>query len=299
MGYGQSSSPFDSVRSFIKRGGIPVSYSLIGIVIVSFLVDWFWPLVPASNDHPTPLAYLIFDSSKLLVRPWTLLTYPLVSLAGGGYPFVFLVINCIFLWFTGGSLERAWGSGKYLGAFALFSVISALSLELGCLLLHTRTIIISCCLYPLSALTIIFCLLNSEQGMCVYGLFTVRAKYIAMVIPIWLYFTAGLGAVLDIFALGGCLAAYLYYKFGRSYSYLDYGYRGRPDAGPDLRIFNTRGKRTYRSEGYPDGSPKPPSIFNIPAQLKYRKEQHKLEEFFRKSGLEDNDFRDSDSDNKR
>jgi membrane associated rhomboid family serine protease len=297
MGYGQSSSPLDSIRSFIKRGGMPVTYWLIGISVVTFLLEWFWPAIPGTQTRTSPVEYLLYLSPLVTIRPWTLLTYPL-----DGYdsrPF-WALINVVALWFVAGSMERSWGSAKFTLVFCGLALVSALSMQLGSVLTHEPALLYGSS-YPISGLIVVFCLLNSEVNVRPYGLFTIRAKYLAMLVPVVMYFTAGYDPIMNLFALGGCIGAYLYYRFGRSYSYLDYGYRGKPDAGPDLRIFNTNGKRTRRSGEYMDGSSKPPSIFNVSARIKSWQERRRLEEFFRKSGLDDTDtkFRDSDSDNKR
>jgi membrane associated rhomboid family serine protease len=288
MGYGQSSSPLDSIKKFIKRGGMPVSYTLIGINIVTFLISWFWFSIPSLASRQNPFDYLVFNSSTSLLRPWTMLTYPLP----GTGP-LDVIFDCIGLWLIGGSLERAWGATRFMAVLSCLTIVSAFSLQLIGFLIHFG-IAEAGYRYPLTSLLVVFCLINSEVTLRPYGLFSIRGKYLAIAVVVLTYFSAGYGAFYNFIALAGCGAAYVYHRFGRSYSYLDTGYSGRASSAPDLRIFDTRGRRTKNPGEILDGSAKPPSIFNIPAQIKYRKERRRLEEFFRKSGMEDKNFRDSD-----
>lgn len=290
MGYGRSSTPLNSFWSYLKRGGIPATTALIAINILTFFTIWF-----GGETGAKILDHLLPSDANLLREPWTVVTYPLVAFGP-----IDVVFYGICLWTVGGSLERSWGVTRYLVVFSILTLVSA-----GTVLIGSKVVgypfAIAGMLYPLSAMTMVFCLLNSEVSMRMYGLITIRAKYLAILIPVALYFFAGLGPIGNIFALGGCLAAYIYYQYGRSYSYLDFGYRGRPASGPDLRVFDTKGKRVRTKAHYLDGSHGAPAFFDIRGRIKARQDRKRLEKLFRQSGIDDKapDFNNPDSDNKR
>lgn len=278
MRYNTPNTPIDQIRDFVRRGGIPVTCALLAINLLTFLAAFFSPEIAG----PILMGKVIFTIENFFHAPWTLLTYPLVALP----PFsLMLVINLVFFWLSGGSLERSWGSGRFAIFFFAITLFSSLSLLLGGLLLHREIMHLNDIFLPLTGLIVAFCMLNPEQQITVY-FFPVRAKYLALGVTIWTYLTYGimLGPLLGLFSLGGILAAYLYVRFARPWA--DVGYYSPPTKnfrGPDLRMDTRPARPTFRTTL--DGSPRQRSPFDFAGRWKDWQERRRLEKLWKNSGL--------------
>ncbi|MGI4792064.1 MAG: DUF1751 domain-containing protein, partial [Janthinobacterium lividum] len=183
MRYNSPNSPMDSLRDFVQRGGAPVTMTLLGINIVTFLAAFFSP----SLVYPFLRSEMVFDLTNFFHAPWTLVTYPLVSAP----PFaLMLTVTWVFFWLSGSSLERSWGSPRYAIFFFAVTLFSSLSLLLGGLLLHQDILPLNDLFLPLTGLIVAFCMLNMEQKITVY-FFPVKAKYLAIGVTLWTYFNYG------------------------------------------------------------------------------------------------------------
>lgn len=277
MRYNSPNSPIDALRDFIQRGGVPVTLALVGINVFTFLAAFFSPGLGALLQTE-----MVFGIRSVISAPWTLLTYALVSLP----PFsLWFVINLVFFWLSGGSLERGWGSRRYALFFFALTLASSLSLLLGGLLLHQQSPPLSGVFLPWTGLIVAFCMLNPEQQITVY-FFPVRAKYLAIGVTAWTYLTYGsmLGPLMGLFAIGGILAAYLYVRFARPWG--DIGYYNAPRQsfrGPDLRMDNRPARPTFRTTL--DGSPQRRSPMDIAGRWKDWQERRRLEKLWKNSGL--------------
>lgn len=277
MQYNSPNSPIDSLRDFVQRGGVPVTLALVGINILTFLAAFFSPVAGAFL-----LTDLVFGIRNVVHAPWTLLTYALVSPP----PFSFwFVINLIFFWLSGGSLERGWGSRRYAIFFFALTLASSLSLLVGSLLMHQQPPLLYGVFLPWTGLIVAFCMLNPEQQITIY-FFPVRAKYLAIGVTVWTYLSYGsmMGPVMALFALGGILAAYLYVRFGRPWA--DIGYYNAPSRsfrGPDLRMDDRPARPTFRTTL--DGSPQQRSPLDLSGRLKDWQERRRLEKLWKNSGL--------------
>ena len=278
MRYDSPNSPLDSLRDFVRRGGVPVTLALVGVNIFTFLAVFFSPAIAA----PFLLTQMVFSAGSVVHAPWTLLTYALVSLP----PFsLWFVINLVFFWLSGGSLERGWGSRRYAVFFFALTLASSVSLLLGGMLLHQASPPLSGVFLPWTGLIVAFCMLNPEQQITLY-FFPVRAKYLALGVTAWTYLTYGsmLGPVMGLFALGGILAAYLYVRFARPWA--DIGFYSAPSRnfrGPDLRMNSRPARPTFRTTL--DGSPRQRSPFDLAGRWKDRQERRRLEKLWKNSGL--------------
>ncbi len=291
-------SPLDSLRDFVTRGGIPVTLAILAVNVVTFLAGFFSPGAAA----PWLAGHLMFSTGTVWRAPWTIFTYPLV--AG---PFsLWLIITWAFFWLSGGSLERGWGSARFGVFFFALTALSALSLLAGGLLLHQGVPPLNDLFLPLTGLIVAFCMLNAEQTVVLY-FFPVRAKYVALIVTLWTYFTYGseLGPLLGLFSLGGILAAFLYVRYGRSWgdigSYSG-GARSAP-RGPDLRAyppasrFSTRPKTATKSAM--DGSPTQRSPFDLAGRWRDYQERRRLEKLWRNSGFSDPEREQRDDEGRR
>ncbi len=283
MRYNTPNSPLDALRDFVRRGGAPVTFALLGINIFTFLAAFFSPLVAG----PLLEEKMVFSIGGFPYAPWTLATYPLVTLP----PFsLLLVVTWVFFWLTGSSLERSWGSQRYAIFFFAVTVFSSLSLLLGVFLLnhHVRlpnSVSLNDIFLPLTGLIVAFCMLNPEQQITVY-FFPVRAKYLAIGVTVWTYLTYGsmLGPLLGLFALGGILAAYLYVRFARPWGDIgSYSAPRRNFRGPDLRMDSRPARPTFRTTL--DGSPQQRSPLDLGGRWKDWQERRRLEKLWKNSGL--------------
>lgn len=98
---------------------MPAVYALLAVMGILFIADWIlhgsisqWLVWPIS------LAWL---GSLELWRPFT---FPFAHITS----FLYLVTDALVLYFFGGSLERAWGSGKFLFFFFAAGIVPGLVL---------------------------------------------------------------------------------------------------------------------------------------------------------------------------
>ncbi|MBI2843771.1 MAG: rhomboid family intramembrane serine protease [Armatimonadetes bacterium] len=239
---------------------IPVTKLLILVNIATFLAV---VLFGAARSALVP--YLAYESRLVVLMPWTLITYPLIALT-------FSPINLLFqgywLWVTGGSLERSWGSRTFAIFFFAMSAISAIGLFIGGMLGHTNSSAAGLWL-PLAGLTVAFAMLNPEQQILFFFIIPMKLKYLALLdVAIVLVSYGRVSLALGIFALAGCAFSYWYVRTGRSF---DFPVR-RQDRGEVIRLYNK------------------PSLLAKLNPLKWireYKERKRLRDFFDKSGFKD------------
>lgn len=260
------------------RGGAPVTLALLGVNIAAFLAAFFFrPIV-----MPFLETKMAFNLSNVFHAPWTLLTYPLISVP----PFSFwLVLNWVFFWLAGSSLERSWGSTRYCLFFFGVTLFSSLSLLMGGLALRKDILPLNDLFLPLTGLIVAFCMLNKEQQITVY-FFPVRAKYVAVGVTLWTYFNYGtlLGPVLGLYALGGIFSAVMYVRFGRSWANpSSYSAQQFSRRGPDLRMDSKPARPAFRTTL--DGSPAQRRFFDFAGRWKDWQERRRLEKLWKNSGF--------------
>ena len=263
----------NNFQRLLFRGGMPVTTGLLLINAVTFLLAFMLP--------PVMLFFglnLMFDTDAALIKPWTLLTYPLVYLNTTDQGFFNFLFGGFTLWSAGGSLERSWGSRKYALFFFIMGVISALCLLLGSRLLGQPDGLYGFFL-PLACCIIAFCTIQPEESVQFF-FFPIRAKYFAVIVVLftWIYVGQGGHALLGLFPLAGLLAAYLYVRYGRFYSL-----PSRAGRGPDLRMDSRPARPTFRTTL--DGSPAQRSPFDFSGRWKDWQERRRLEKLWKNSGF--------------
>lgn len=154
-----------------------------------------------------PIAQLLyFSAPESLFRPWTLLTYPLLSMGIIG-----MLLHGLWLFFVGGSLERSWGTRFYAKFFAAMTLIGALSITLGAFVL--RIPVWAENWLPVAALTITFCTLNPSMQINLWCVIPVQARWLAIgeaLIVFFLYAQQHANPLIGFFALVPCALAYLW-----------------------------------------------------------------------------------------
>ena len=185
-----------------KEGDYPMTKWLIVINVATFLAYAFKAPV---------LEWLAFFAPFSLARPWTMVTYPLVSVDP-----ISLLFYGLMMWWVGGSLERSWGTRFFAIFFGLMAVITALGLTAAAFL-TSDTIRLDNWL-PLSALIVAWCMLNPDQEIRLWGIIPILAKWLALGIVLLIFFNySRLGAgnfnpLVGICALSGCAAAYAWVR---------------------------------------------------------------------------------------
>ena len=253
-------------RSFFHQARCPVTVGLLLANVATFLM-WFFTRLNFAGA-------LGFSSSAVAARPWSLLTYPVVS-----YGIYDVVLGGYMLWLFGGSLERAWGSRRFAWFFGAVTGITSGSLWIGSLLLHAPAFLAGLWL-PLSALVVAWCLMNLTAVVLLFFVLPVQARVLAWLDVALTYFGYGsaYGPWLAFFALAGCGFAYLYL-------------RGLPRGV----LFRTRPSSPPRRPLQPDAPVRPLRSWNPLAILERWQRKRRFQRLWKDSGMEEM-FRDSDSD---
>ena len=266
----------DNFQRLLFRGGIPVTTALLLINAATFLLTFMFQQSLGLFLYQ----WLSFDTQSIFVKPWTLVTYPLVYLDTSVQGFFNFLFGGFTLWSLGGSLERSWGSQKYALFFFVMGLISALCLLLGSLVLRQPDGLFGFFL-PLACCIVAYCMIQPEQIVQVV-IFPMQAKYFAIIITLltWVYVGQGGHAVLGLFALGGLLSALLYVRYARSWSGTS-AFGG--SRAPDLRMDSRPARPAFRTTL--DGSPARRGFFDFAGRWKDWQERRRLEKLWKNSGF--------------
>jgi membrane associated rhomboid family serine protease len=193
-----NSSPNSSPLGQWLQSGCPLTIAIIAINFLTMALATF--RVP-------PGAYLALSIPQSLFRPWTLLTYPLVS-----FEIIGVIFYGLWLYFVGGSLERSWGTRFYGLFFFLMALISALGLIAGALLL--RVPVMADNWLAIAALTLTWCLLNPNETIRFNFFIPIQAKWLGIFEVLIIFFTyARFHPLMGFFALSGCAAAFAWVRY--------------------------------------------------------------------------------------
>lgn len=277
----------DNFQRMLFRGGIPITTGLLVVNAVTFLLAFMFP-----NFQIMAAQWVACGVPDALVKPWTLITYPLVYLETSSQGFFNFLFGGFLFWSAGGSLERSWGGRRYALFFFATGLISALMLLGGSLLLKQPDILFGFFL-PMACCVVAFCTIQPEETV-MFFFFPIRAKYFAVIVTLftWIYVGQGGRALLGVFALSGLLAAYLYVRHG--FSSTGYGAPRRNARGPDLRMDTRPQRPTFRTTL--DGSPQRRGPMDVAGRVKDWQERRRLERLWKNSGLprEEPDWRDDE-----
>jgi membrane associated rhomboid family serine protease len=93
-------------------------YALLAIMGIVFIVDFF-----TRNAVTGWLAWPVTPAWLLSLQLWRPFTFPFVHATS----FLQLLFDGLLLWWAGGSLERAWGSAKFLFFFFACGIVAGLA----------------------------------------------------------------------------------------------------------------------------------------------------------------------------
>jgi membrane associated rhomboid family serine protease len=176
-------NPMESARTFITRGGMPITLVTLTLALVGFTAFW-------SSKFSGTLASLYFDTDGWWARPWTLFTYAFLE-----YRFGALLCSGLLLFFFMGSLERAWGRRRFLPAYAILLVAPPLAIWIGAMVSGVSLGAGGIWL-PSLCWTVAFGAYRPQSQIFVFGLIAVLAKWIAVVAAMIIVFDVGSGAPL-------------------------------------------------------------------------------------------------------
>lgn len=211
----------DKIGYWLFGDRTPVTKSLILVNAVTFVMVYLarsvWVLMQGG-----------FEASSVLQKPWTAVTYPLIGDYGCPSSAVFsLAFACYWLWIAGGSLERTWGSQRFVTFFAEVCALTALGAYVGMLLTGQSSIMLGLWA-PLAGVTVAFAALNPEEVVLLMFVLPIKLKYLGMLSAAALLVAMSrFHPVVGICSLLGCAFSYWYVKTGRHYGVAPR--RARPD----------------------------------------------------------------------
>jgi membrane associated rhomboid family serine protease len=258
---------FYRTRNFLQRERIPVTIFVIAANIILFLVDHF------TLSRVVP--YLAFRVARgVLPLFWTPIAYPLIT-----PDFVQVVFACWWMWFVGGSLERSWGTLRFAVFLLTVTVVMALTVWGGALLLGSFASLYDLWL-PLASLTVAWATINPYEILRLYFVIPIQARWLALFFVGVVYFEDfKYDPRLGFFALSGPLLAWLYVKYGFSYGRPLFN-RRPPARGPYLKFSTSR-----------PSAEEPARKGNPLAWYRNWQEQRHLKKLWRNSGFSDRDDR--------
>lgn len=222
-------SPFGS-NNFSTQD-TPLTYGLIAANFITLVLITFRLLDPS---------WLMLSVPGASARPWTLLTYPLVSFGIMG-----MLFYGMWLYFIGSALERAWGTVNYAVFFIVVTVVSGISMEIGALLTRHHLTVINW--LPMAGVTLAFCLLMPEETIFLL-FFPIRAKWLGWIEMAIVFFTyAGQSPLLGFFALAGCGVAWIWINRGLATSN-NFGGFSVGNRGSGRSRFRPQDHRTWKEK---------------------------------------------------
>ncbi|MBV8164814.1 MAG: rhomboid family intramembrane serine protease [Candidatus Eremiobacteraeota bacterium] len=225
-----------STPSYTARGETPAVYVLLAIMAIVFLMDWlmhgvvtgllWWPLTPN------------WFGSLLYWQPFT------YQFAHGTSFFGFLA-DALVLFFFGGSLERAWGSGRFLFFFFACGIVAGLSAMALVPILHVYPVFYSM-LATFAAMVVAFATLDPRATVLFSMFIPIQARWLAVFSIAWQIFgmTGIYGSPATAVASVGITSLFAYYFTASRISFGSLFGRGAPSMRE--RMERWRQKRRWR-----------------------------------------------------
>lgn len=161
----------------------PATMGLVMSLAAAFLAAWLM----ANGQTMESLAFLAAP-----LRLWTFLTYPLAFPPGGG-GFLYLVLECFWLFMIGTQLERWLRPAGLLVSFFGYAALSA-ALAWLVHLTSGADFVLSGPLLPVASLTCVWAGRNPDSPILLFGIIPLAAKWIALLLALGALFAYGIGA---------------------------------------------------------------------------------------------------------
>ncbi len=161
-------------RRFLYRDYIPITKGIVVLCVALFVAHHLLTILRINL-----FSLLRLTNVQWYLRPWTLLTYPLVNT-----DLLSLIFGLLWLWYIGGSLERSWGGQTYGFFLGLTTVVTGLAFLLVSMVFGRRIFIAGLWL-PMTGLAWAWAKNYPDRELLLWGLFPLKAQWLA-------WFQAGL-----------------------------------------------------------------------------------------------------------
>lgn len=249
----------------LRAMGAPVTLALIGALVATFLLAWFGLRDLFGRD----LALLANDIGA---RPWTVLTYPFANM-GDGTGLLWMMLTLLWLWWTGASLEREMGSGRFALCWFTATAAGGLLASAGALLAGVQFILLGPML-PLSAITMMWGARNPEAKIMLMMIIPFKGSWLAALTAALVVF--GYGTYHPVIGFAAVIAPALFWLWaGNRIPFLPYstGYRS--------------GRRVSRGERIREERRHSEWLDAIESKKKEREERERLRQLFERSLITD------------
>jgi len=174
-------SPFENARSFMVKGGMPITIGTIVLAAAMFVAWWATKL----NDSWYPL---IFTSDGWWARPWSIVTYAFLQ---SWFPT--LVCGCLMAFFFMGALERSWSRSRFIPAYVFLLIAPPISLWIGALASGEMQQAGGLWL-PTACWVVAYGSYRPDATILLMAIIPVKAKWLAWIAGLAIVFITGSGA---------------------------------------------------------------------------------------------------------
>jgi Der1-like family len=150
----------------------------VGLILVAFIAGFVFP-------DPEFWFKIAFAPAKFASQPWSILTYPFAFAQQMG-PFA-LLFMAVWLFSVGGQVENDLGQPKYVGILVLFTVLPAIFMAMGTLIVGQSGMLAG----PfalVAALTVMWATRNPLATVMIFGLVPVQARWIGVASAATIFF---------------------------------------------------------------------------------------------------------------
>jgi membrane associated rhomboid family serine protease len=240
-------SIFQDFRSHARQSLAPATVAICVGLVFTFLLA-------ALRLQPNIGLWLAFFTD--FSQPWGLVTYPF-AYPGDGSGLIWLVLEVLWLWGMGGSVERDLGTPKYVALFLAFTLLGALSLALGAAVVGASFPVIGP-LIPIGAITVVWGTRNPTLPVMLMMIIPILGRWLAWLTAAIVFFNVTAMYNAPLVGAFGCVALFVGWLFasnripGVAYSRgawgPDWGFRsrGKPTVTPSSK------KTDYMSQEYYD-----------------------------------------------
>ncbi len=186
---------------------------LVFVNVAIFIAMFALQLTAASLYNQAMVTFALLPSAVIHGWIWQLITYSFIHI---GPAHIFF--NMLTLWMFGATLERDWGMARF-NQFYFFCVVGAalstIALSYSHILGMSPNGLTAGASGGIYGLIVAFGILYAEQRVYVYGIFAIKAKWLAVIWVALALFGAvdrNNGGVANVAHLGGALFGYLYLK---------------------------------------------------------------------------------------
>jgi membrane associated rhomboid family serine protease len=173
----------------LRRSGRPATAIVVALIGVVYVLAWF-----------TKSPFFVELAFNGLARPWTALTYPLASTGSGG-AFIGVLLELWWLWMIGGEVESVMGTARYAVFFALATLVGALGISVGTLLVSHGALLFGP-LLPIGAVTVAWATRSPNASVRIYGVIPITARWLAVIYAGIVLFSLGESApLMGVFGL--------------------------------------------------------------------------------------------------